>query len=480
MLGFGKNKNKDDQPTPKKEKKEEKEPLPEVAISDDSITTMPEQYRPQGSSKSSSVNSPKKNMLNGRLIMIAGGIVIVLIGISVGIYFLAFNKDTPQQVTNATNTANTTQNQTSDVTTPDETQQVAEPQNKVVTGQAFGGTNQLIGALNVTVPSSVVDSFGEALGITVLSFDDFDLPAGYDYAGGLFSLYPIGVTFSEAISGELSASNVAAGVDRESYYPASLAGTTWREIEGYSLTQAGWSFEVSKFPTGPITLIRKLDDVATDTGDLVVERVVSAQDTDADGLTDPEELLFGTSATAADSDGDSYLDKAELMSGYSPVSVNETLEASGLMSTYVNTTYGYSISYPAVWLADSLDQTNKQVLFISDTEEFFEILIEENPLDTPIVDWYRGQSPALADIDLDVTIVAGRPAVWSPDHLTLYVGKEGLVYIITYNKGTLDAISWPTVYELFYKSFSFGNTSSGNGETSGSDTTATTTPETTG
>jgi len=55
-----------------------------------------------------------------------------------------------------------------------------------------------------------------------------------------------------------------------------------------------------------------------------------------------------------------------------------------------------------------------------------------------------------------------------------------LVYIITYNKGTLDAISWPTVYELFYKSFSFGNTSSGNGETSGSDTTATTTPETTG
>ena len=169
---------------------------------------------------------------------------------------------------------------------------------------------------------------------------------------------------------------------------------------------------------------------------------------------------MGTNVSSPDTDNDAYLDKAEFLNNYNPLAPGEKLEAAKLVSTYTNPTYGYKVGQPAKWLADALDQTNKQVLFISDTEEFFEILIEENPTKKPIVDWYRSQSPVLANVQLDVAVIDGAGAVWSPDGLTLYVGQEGLVYILTYNKGTLEALNWPTVFEYFYKSFKFGNTTS--------------------
>ena len=105
-------------------------------------------------------------------------------------------------------------------------------------------------------------------------------------------------------------------------------------------------------------------------------------------------------------------------------------------------------------------ESEPQVLFISETEEFFEILIEENPLNTPIIDWYKAQSRSLESADISVAIIDSRPAVWSQDRLTLYVSKDRLIYIITYNIGTREEISWPNMFEMFYKSFSFGNTGS--------------------
>ena len=83
-------------------------------------------------------------------------------------------------------------------------------------------------------------------------------------------------------------------------------------------------------------------------------------------------------------------------------------------------------------------------------------MIEENPSNTPIVDWYRSQSPSLSSAQIDITVINSRPAVWSPDGLTLYTSKDGLIYILTYNKGTREDINWPNIFEHFVKTFVFG------------------------
>jgi len=456
MLGIGKNKKTQDEESEKKSGSPEK--LPEVDISDENITTMPEKYRPAGSARSRSGNSGQKK-INSRIFIIGGAAIVLLVALAVVLYLTLFRGNSANKEQQNTQTQANSQDQANQTPNTPNEPEPAVAGDKVVSAQAFDDTNQLAGTLSVTIPSDIVDLFGNSLGVTVLSSSDLELPEGFDRVGGLYSLYPNGVAFNETLSVEISAADIPVGVGKESFYPAFLAGTQWREIEGYSLTQAGWSFDLSKFPTGPISLIRALDVPIEENAPVVIDQIISTKDTDADGLTDAEETLLGTSSNAADSDGDTYDDRSELMNGYSPVAVGVSLVDSGLFSAYTNPTYGYSIQYPGTWLADSLDQTNKQVLFISDTEEFFEVLVDENPLNTPIVDWYRGQlSSALAGSDLDVTIVSGRPAVWSLDHLTLYTGKDGLVYIITYNKGTRDDISWPTIYELFYKSFTFGNT----------------------
>jgi hypothetical protein len=64
----------------------------------------------------------------------------------------------------------------------------------------------------------------------------------------------------------------------------------------------------------------------------------------------------------------------------------------------------------------------------------------------------------------------------------LYTSKDGLIYILTYNRGTREEVSWPNLFEHFYNSFIFGNTSSSDQSSGETGTTtgevATTTGET--
>ena len=345
-------------------------------------------------------------------------------------------------------------------TTPTPRRQATSTAERVVESPAYDSSNQLVGNLKMSVPALVANKYGESLGITVLLPADISLPTESEISGGIYSLYPIGATFSDPIAFELGTTALSTPEARSSFYPAYLKGIAWEEIAGHQGSGNGWSFTLDKFPSGPLTAVRRAA-AATSTPPVAESaKNASSQDTDSDGLTDKEEALLGTNVSSPDTDNDAYLDKAEFLNNYNPLAPGEKLEAAKLVSTYTNPTYGYKVGQPAKWLADALDQTNKQVLFISDTEEFFEILIEENPTKKPIVDWYRSQSPLLANVQLDVAVIDGAGAVWSPDNLTLYVGQEGLVYILTYNKGTLEALNWPSVFEYFYKSFKFGNTTS--------------------
>lgn len=411
-----------------------------AAIPEERIITMPPEYR--------SV-APSSGKSSKRALIIAGGSALFLVVVSAGLYAFFFLGGEEPAAPEAKELP---------VATPREIETppaVEEPQDTIIRSQAYTPAGELLGELAMTVPSEVAERYGASIGITVLGEEDVALPADIEHYGGMYSLYPNGLSFSQAVSLEAIVTDLTATSSREGLYPATLRGTTWEAIAGYQETLAGWSFAFEKFPVGPIAIVRSAPATESEEAPGAVR---SSPDTDADGLTDREELLLGTNVSSADTDEDTYDDRTELMNDYSPLGAGQKIAEANLVASYTNPTYGYSVAYPRAWLANSLDTTNKQVLFISDTEEFFEILVEENPLNTPIAEWYRAQSPSLANAALSATIIDGVPAVWSADGLTLYAGRDGLVYILTYNKGTLDAVNWPAMFEYFHKHFRFGNT----------------------
>lgn len=448
MFGFGKKKSQETQTAPR-DQSGSKTATP--TIPDDRFTVMPGEYVPKGPSASSRHLPGKKGLLLG------GSAVLVLAVF--GAVLFAVLRSGPDVARDAEALPALTQdiqaNAPSILETAEEPARVSET---AIQSQAFDASGILIGSLAVTVPPTVVQEYGSGIGVTLLAEEDLTLPEEGTVLGGLYSLYPAGVTFSEPLSLLLSAVAAPASSDPGDAFPAYLRGVRWQEFPDYQLTTEGYAFMLEKAPSGPIAVIWHSQEAAA-TEELSFTRAIPTVDTDTDGLTDAEEALFGTSAASADSDSDSYLDLEEIQNGYSPLTPLARLSESGLFATYTNATYGYRVEYPASWLADSLDQTNKQVLFISNTEEFFEVLIVENPLNTPIVDWFRAQSPSLANVELDVAVLSGAPAVWSPDHLTAYASSGGLIYILTYNNGTSDEINWPNVFRHFYSSFTFGATS---------------------
>ena len=459
MLGFSKKKNK--------EKKQEQKTIAQINIPEDKFTVMPKQYLPHNGAKiqDSAAPAPAGSKINKKFLILGGGALAVLIILIAILYFVFSSKEeTSAPIAQAPDLSQPSSSAPAD-DSKDEEDAIKE---KILSTQAYNSSNILIGSLEITVPATVVQEFGTGIGITALEADDLTLPEKGTILGGLYSAYPSGVSFDEALSIEIIASDIPAGVSQADVYPAYLRGVKWQEFDDYQAPAGitGFVLALEKLPTGPIAVIWNPEqDEDGSQNALEFTKAVPSIDTDEDGLTDKEEQMIGTSYSSADSDEDTYADLEEILNGYNPVlGDGSKLEESGIFAVYTNTTYGYQVQYPSQWLADSLDQTNKQVLFISETEEFFEILIEENPLNTPIVDWYRGQSPSLKSIELDVTVIGKRPAVWSPDGLTLYSSKDGLIYILTYNRGTRDEISWPNMFEYFYNSFVFGNTSNGSGD----------------
>ncbi len=332
-----------------------------------------------------------------------------------------------------------------------EPEAVKTPEPKKITAQASGGSAVL------TIPVNITQEQSATIGITVLPAGDVNLPADSVIAGGIYSLYPAGITFAESINLLISVDPLALPAAGADYY-VGLAGAAWQEVTNAVASSSSWSVNFTKFPSVPLSIVRRPAQATSTPALLGAEKTPPSADTDADGLTDKEEALLGTDPQLPDTDGDTHPDKTEILNNYNPLAPGAALAADTLLAIYTNPTYGYKVAHPAKWLADALDQTNKQVLFISDTEEFFEVLVEENPGQKPIVDWYRAQAPTLKDAELDVTVIAGASAVWSLDGLTLYVARDSLIYILTYNKGTRADLNWPGLFEVFYRSFSFGNT----------------------
>jgi hypothetical protein len=184
----------------------------------------------------------------------------------------------------------------------------------------------------------------------------------------------------------------------------------------------------------------------------------SSLDSDSDKLTDVEENLYQTEIRTADTDGDGYFDGEEVINDYNPkMAGNARLETSGLVNKYSNPVYNYEIFYPTSWLARPEDQSLKVVLFMTSTEEFMKISIEDNPDKTDIVSWYLKMSPG-SDLNLTAKVMTKNSleALVSPDKLTYYILDPNTldkVYVISYNIGTLKQVNFLSTFQMMINSF---------------------------
>ena len=184
----------------------------------------------------------------------------------------------------------------------------------------------------------------------------------------------------------------------------------------------------------------------------------SAEDTDNDGLTNVEEAIYGTNPNKPDTDEDGFSDGLEVANLYNPLGFKPVkLLDSGKVKAYVNPTYNYSVLSPLAWVVQALDANNEQVMLSSDTGEFVEILVEDNPLKLSVTDWYLGQSPGVSPSDLKtVTTKDGMKGILSPDGLAAYFPWEDRIFVVYYNIGLKTDVSFFTTFKMIINSFKLG------------------------
>lgn len=181
----------------------------------------------------------------------------------------------------------------------------------------------------------------------------------------------------------------------------------------------------------------------------------SALDSDGDGLTDDEELTYATNLDKPDTDEDGFLDGHEVFHLYNPNGKTPVrLLDTGSVKIYKNEANHYEIYYPTPWSVQVVSEETGQVIFMSPTGEFVQILVEENQEHLPIVNWYLKQSPGVPIGKLETFVTKSNlDGIKSPDHLNAYFSSNGLVYVISYNIGNRVSVSFYRTFEMTLNSF---------------------------
>jgi len=134
------------------------------------------------------------------------------------------------------------------------------------------------------------------------------------------------------------------------------------------------------------------------------------------------------------------------------------LKDSGLVKTYVNNQFGYEIFHPTQWTSRVVDLQTGDVIINTGTGEFIEVIVEENEDNLPITSWYVSQAPGVRVSDLETFVAkSGLDGIKSPDRLTTYFTRGGLVYIISYGLGQAQEVYYSRTFEMMLNSFKILN-----------------------
>lgn len=204
--------------------------------------------------------------------------------------------------------------------------------------------------------------------------------------------------------------------------------------------------------------------------------VADARDRDKDKLTDEEEALYGTKFELPDTDRDGYIDGTEVANGFSPSNPDDTLLDAGDVIEYENEQFKWTISYPAKWFAEPLDDTNREVLFTSDEVEgeVIEVIFSDNPEQQTAAEWFAAMYEDLEPDDLDPVTVGNLKGIVSPDGFTYYFSDAKYIIGILYTFGTADEVHFRTTFDMMVESFQYTPKKSSSGNGSDTNTTSNT------
>ncbi len=216
--------------------------------------------------------------------------------------------------------------------------------------------------------------------------------------------------------------------------------------------------EIPVFPYALVIERKKVEDKEVEKEvelDIEIKTILpSSLDSDKDGLTDVEEELYKTDKDLSDTDKDTYPDGLEIVNLYSPLSgPGDRLALTDLVNSYANPTYHYTLFYPSFWIVRAVDETNKEVVFTSQTGEFIEIIVGENPRELSVLDWYLETFSDSKPELVRTTNINGREAVWSLDGQTLYLGQGDKIYLLTYNAGLRKDLNFKTTFIMMIRSW---------------------------
>lgn len=282
----------------------------------------------------------------------------------------------------------------------------------------------------------------------------------YLVIGGIFELLPSGLMINQPIQAKLE-------------YDQELTEDTWKKDITLGYFKDGlWTpldsvinietnqitAELSLIPSQSLALIIDKSKTVPSIEDFqIAPHISSSQDTDSDGLTDIEEGIYQTLVNNPDSDMGGDADGQEVLNLMDPTKSGEAkLAAAGLVNIYTNQTYSYTFFYPSSWLSRAIPETdNQEILVITNTGEFFSITVQENLDKLTPKQWYLNQSPQVDPNTLIETTVNNEPAVWSPDHLTIYIAKDNQIYLFSYNIGTEKQANFKASFQMMINSFQF-------------------------
>ncbi|MBI4239780.1 hypothetical protein HY620_02250 [Candidatus Uhrbacteria bacterium] len=187
-------------------------------------------------------------------------------------------------------------------------------------------------------------------------------------------------------------------------------------------------------------------------------------DVDGDALTDTEERLYGTDVQKPDSDGDGFSDNDEILRLYDPLHPQGArLDTSGLVNTYTNQTFKYSLYYPSSWIAKPVNAAEKEVVLSTASGEFFSITAEDNPDHLSALEWYtKVVSPQENNAQVQTSTSDTWTAVKSLDALTVYITRNtardrdgGIVIVLKYNINTKRSLEFASTFQMMLQSFIF-------------------------
>lgn len=185
--------------------------------------------------------------------------------------------------------------------------------------------------------------------------------------------------------------------------------------------------------------------------------VSDGRDKDRDGLTDVEEEIYTTRFDQPDTDKDGYVDGTEVRNSFSPVEAGKSLLQGGLVIAYAQPDFGWTIQYPADWIAEPVNDTHTEVLFTSDSVdgEFVEVLFTENANHQTAAEWYASLYEDVDPSDLEAVTVDSLQGIVSPDGFAYYLADESYIIGIIYNFGTKDQIQFRTTFEMMVNTFAY-------------------------